>query len=45
MIHHALEQAESKGRPAVAAQNADRTDKKLVRRATRGLRSLQERLG
>ena len=45
IIHHALEQAELKGRPAVAAQNANRTDKKLVRRATRSLRSLQERLG
>jgi hypothetical protein len=45
IIHHALAQAELKGRPAVAAQNAARTDKKLVRRATKSLRSLQERLG
>jgi len=45
IIHHALAQAELKGRPAVAAQNADRTDRKLVRKATKSLRSLQERLG
>jgi hypothetical protein len=44
IIHHALAQAELKGRPAVAAQNQDRPDKKLVRKATKGLRSLQERL-
>lgn len=44
IIHHALAQAELKGRPAVAAQSADRTDKKLVRRATKSLRNLQERL-
>jgi hypothetical protein len=45
IIHHALAQAELKGRPPVAAQNADRTDRKLVRKATKSLRSLQERLG
>jgi hypothetical protein len=45
IIHHALAQAELKGRPPVAARNKARTDKKLVRRATKGLRSLQERLG
>ena len=44
IIHHALEQAELKGRPAVAAQNVNRADKKLVRKATKSLRSLQERL-
>ena len=45
IIHHALAQAELKGRPAVAAQDETRTDRKLVRKATKGLRGLQERLG
>lgn len=44
IIHHALAQAELKGRPPVAARNQERTDRKLVRRATKGLRSLQSRL-
>ena len=45
IIHHALAQAELKGRPAVAAQNEARPDKRLMRKATKGLRGLQERLG
>ncbi|MFN2224091.1 MAG: YecA family protein [Candidatus Promineifilaceae bacterium] len=45
IIHHALAQAELKGRPPVAAQNQSRPDKKLVRRAAKSLRDLQERLG
>lgn len=44
IIHHALAQAELKGRPPVAAKNEARTDRKLVRRATRSLRDLQQRL-
>ena len=44
IIHHALEQAVLKGRPPVAAQDEVRSDK-LVRKATRRLRGLQERLG
>ncbi len=45
IIHHALAQAELKGRPPVAAQNESRPDKKLVQRAAKSLRDLQERLG
>jgi hypothetical protein len=44
IIHHALAQAVIKGRPPVSAQSESRPDKKLVRRATKSLRGLQERL-
>lgn len=40
VIHHALEQAEEQGRPPVAAENANRTDK-LVRQAAKRLRTLK----
>jgi len=40
IIHHALEQAELKGRPPVAGHDPDRKDK-LARRAARRLRKLQ----
>lgn len=45
IIHHALAQAVLKGRPPVAAENQARPDKKLVRRAAKSLRDLQDRLG
>jgi hypothetical protein len=42
MIHHALAQAEEKGRPPVARLDEDRDDKKTVA-AARGLRKMQGR--
>jgi hypothetical protein len=42
IIHHALEQAEKKGRPPVAASDPSRTDK-LARQATQQIRKLQRR--
>lgn len=42
IIHHALEQAEIKGRPPVAALDQNRADE-LVRKAARKVRKLQKR--
>ncbi len=42
IIHHALEQAEKKGRPPVAAHDPNRSDE-LARQAARRLRRLQEK--
>lgn len=44
IIHHALEQAVLKGRPPVAGRDADQPER-LVTKATKRLRDLQERLG
>lgn len=43
IIHHALEQAERKGRPPVAGKDPDRADE-LVRKAAMQMRRLQQRL-
>jgi hypothetical protein len=43
IIHHALDQAEIKGRPPVAGSDPNRTDE-LVRKAATRMRKLQQRL-